>query len=539
MLFRVFLRFLLTLSLLQQTCGEFLNFSTPITFDPLCQDDLGHLYSTSNWSVAGQVTYSNVDLDFYQPRVFFQKTIQNGGIRHTLNICTVDLTQCTGAVTGDTDICACVNKTGDVYDILVKQKLKLSDSGARLEAVLRSRDVFNPNMVAANIGVLPTVEDPDVHLTVSVDNGSKMKLQPYQNISVCSGNILSIEVCVNNSNPPEVLSLQVKGQTMMSSNPCVHIMDKFDFHSGQIFPLVFLYEGKGACSLTQTLTVDVVEKTSGCGHDGSLTHAPVSIGTSTQSQTSTMTTTQLLSSTSTTTNIPPPSTSTTTKATTATQRTPSTTKTTQTTTSTNPCLSVPASPALQTASLPSGVQVLCDTQTDGGGWIFFQRRISSAVDFYRNWQNYSQGFGDINGNFWLGLDNLHQLCNVSRPCQLRIDIQADGVLKFAQYETFFISGESDLYQLHVANYSGDAGDGLTHMSLGTQNMNLMAFSTPDRDNDGAVASCAKVYWSGWWFRSCSGAVLNGPWRAPVHFWGSFTHHATSINLTDMKVRPKL
>ncbi|KAK0065184.1 BpFREP13.1 [Biomphalaria pfeifferi] len=61
-------------------------------------------------------------------------------------------------------------------------------------------------------------------------------------------------------------------------------------------------------------------------------------------------------------------------------------------------------------TLASGLKVMCDTNTDGGGWIIFQRRINGKVDFYRNWQAYRDGFGDYDiGEFYLGNENIYNL----------------------------------------------------------------------------------------------------------------------------------
>ena len=104
--------------------------------------------------------------------------------------------------------------------------------------------------------------------------------------------------------------------------------------------------------------------------------------------------------------------------------------------------------------------MLCDTTTDGGGWTVFQRRLNGSLDFYRGWESYKNGFGDLNGEFWLGNDNLHRL-TAADDVILRVDLEDfDGNTAYAEYTTFKVANEADKYRISVEGYSGTAGDSM-------------------------------------------------------------------------------
>ena len=84
----------------------------------------------------------------------------------------------------------------------------------------------------------------------------------------------------------------------------------------------------------------------------------------------------------------------------------------------------------------------------------FQKRIDGSVDFYRGWADYKNGFGNLNGEFWLGLDKIHRLTNSERY-QLRVDLEdIEGKTAYAEYDMFAITSERTKYKLSMGTYSG-------------------------------------------------------------------------------------
>ena len=55
------------------------------------------------------------------------------------------------------------------------------------------------------------------------------------------------------------------------------------------------------------------------------------------------------------------------------------------------------------------IQVYCDQTTGGGGWTIFQLRIDGSIDFFRDWEHYKKGFGNLQNEFWLGNENIFAL----------------------------------------------------------------------------------------------------------------------------------
>uniref|UniRef100_A0A8C7GE98 Tenascin Ca n=1 Tax=Oncorhynchus kisutch TaxID=8019 RepID=A0A8C7GE98_ONCKI len=179
------------------------------------------------------------------------------------------------------------------------------------------------------------------------------------------------------------------------------------------------------------------------------------------------------------------------------------------------------------------IQVYCDMTTDGGGWMVFLRRQNGNLEFFRNWKNYTGGFGDMNDEFWFGLANLHKM-TASGQYELRVDLRDNGMSAYAQYDKFTIAEPRSRYKIYLGRYIGTAGDSMTYH-------HGRPFSTYDNDNDIAVTNCALSYKGAFWYKNCHRVNLMGKYGDNSHSkginWFHWKGHEHSIQFVEMKIRP--
>ncbi|KAL9985576.1 hypothetical protein ACROYT_G007997 [Oculina patagonica] len=180
--------------------------------------------------------------------------------------------------------------------------------------------------------------------------------------------------------------------------------------------------------------------------------------------------------------------------------------------------------------------VFCDQTTAGGGWTVFQKRLDGSVDFYRGWADYKRGFGNLDGEFWLGLDKINRLTKTKN--RLRVDLEdTTGKTAYAEYDMFAVTNERTKYKLSLGTYSGTAGDSLSYQRG-------YPFTTKDQDNDSWSGNCAVRNKGAWWYRDCHYSNLNGLYHYGKHSsssdgvnWAHWKGRYYSAKTAEMKIRP--
>ena len=173
------------------------------------------------------------------------------------------------------------------------------------------------------------------------------------------------------------------------------------------------------------------------------------------------------------------------------------------------------------------------------GWIIIQRRVDCSVSFERSWDEYAAGFGDVDGNFWLGLEAIHNL-TTAQPMSLQIDVVPFNIPAVSiPYQRIHVGDAASKYLLTIT--SDTPGDGTLYTSMNYHSGRK--FSTFDNDNDAHSDSCAAHKRAGWWFKSCAYVYLNGvyggadeiaSYNMRMHYLGNNDYEP--IRTVTMKIR---
>jgi len=164
------------------------------------------------------------------------------------------------------------------------------------------------------------------------------------------------------------------------------------------------------------------------------------------------------------------------------------------------------------------------------GWTVIQRRMNGKVDFQQKWAKYVTGFGTLNEEHWIGLENIHLLTqqrplkyriqySESKP-KLRIDFEDwNGVQMHVEYERFLVNEANIRYNIYSlkrprsAELSMMFRYGLHHASFSTV------------DNDSTENNCPARHKGGWWYlNKCEFTNLNGIYPQNNTIIGNLWNH---------------
>lgn len=179
-------------------------------------------------------------------------------------------------------------------------------------------------------------------------------------------------------------------------------------------------------------------------------------------------------------------------------------------------------------------------ESSGGGWTVIQQRVDNSTDFYRNWDDYRKGFGNLESNVWLGLDKTHCLTRTEH-CELLVTMSSfSGESANSKYDHFRVGNKDSDYKLYVRGYNYTASTGGDALEVHDGHK----FTTQDQDNDMIEGeNCAIKYHGAWWYNKCFESNLNGRYYykgmteiSDGIVWRTFTGYMYSVKSVTMAIR---
>ncbi|XP_039248866.2 uncharacterized protein LOC120326611 [Styela clava] len=153
---------------------------------------------------------------------------------------------------------------------------------------------------------------------------------------------------------------------------------------------------------------------------------------------------------------------------------------------------------------------------DDKPYIVIQRRVDNTVNFDRSLDEYVAGFGDmVKGNFWLGLETIHDLTYLGKYRTLEIVLidkdrsKDDDNIKI-KFMNATVGSNSSSYRFNSGSVTPES-ESESELAEYFSNMKNMSFSVRNVTVNGCPES------SGWWFNmdgknKTKVSSLNGPYN---------------------------
>uniref|UniRef100_A0A0N5BMI9 Fibrinogen C-terminal domain-containing protein n=1 Tax=Strongyloides papillosus TaxID=174720 RepID=A0A0N5BMI9_STREA len=139
----------------------------------------------------------------------------------------------------------------------------------------------------------------------------------------------------------------------------------------------------------------------------------------------------------------------------------------------------------------------------------------------KTWNEYKNGFGNGETNFWLGNELISLFTNSFEKVEMLIQIRGDRLDKvdpmassnyWSGTFTFNLLPEYTDYTIQLSNATGNAtGNGWDDFSYS----NGWKFSTIDKINSPYPPCLTQFHMGGWWYNYCGFGSLNGQYNPPI------------------------
>ncbi|KAH8260750.1 hypothetical protein KR026_003469, partial [Drosophila bipectinata] len=140
-------------------------------------------------------------------------------------------------------------------------------------------------------------------------------------------------------------------------------------------------------------------------------------------------------------------------------------------------------------------KVVCHSEKEeGSGWMKVVHKLANSKKFNRTYEEFRSGFGDLRGEFFIGLERLYLMTN-QVPHESHVSIECEGEdedLYLIKCNHFVLGNEKEDYKLKkVENCSGETSNWLQDTT----------FSTYDRYDQNLDDNIARDSGFGWWHGS--------------------------------------